>query len=239
MFADARKDGRAKTAESLGVNVDQVPRNHIALAVNSQGGRSQDRLHIHADRLDPELGKQLKEQFDEGKIGTDHWSNLKPINGGHQYRAAWVEGADLSKNPIQIVHDQLAAEHGEEYARTHMGQHTIAVVAETDANGKPGFLVIDGRYGSDPHPPQRPPRQRLRRRVAHRPRQHYPLIPPSSQGHRGKPLPPFGIVPIPDVLLNGGIVVEATRNTRVGIIVVIVIIHPQMAEDNRSAVTVP
>lgn len=39
------------------------------------------------------------------------------------------------------------SEHGEEYARTHMGQHSIAVVGETDANGRPGFLILDGRYG--------------------------------------------------------------------------------------------
>ena len=120
-----------------------------ALAVNSQGGRSQDRLHIHADKIDPQLDRELKEQLRSGKIGTEQFSNLKPIHGGHQCRAIFVPGDKLDKNPIQIVHDQLAAERGEEYARIHMGQHSIAVVAETDASGRKGFLIIDGRYGND------------------------------------------------------------------------------------------
>ncbi|MBN9420106.1 MAG: CDP-diacylglycerol diphosphatase [Candidatus Eremiobacteraeota bacterium] len=134
-FADAWKDGRRASAESLGTTPEQLPRDAIALAVNSQGGRSQDRLHIHADRLDPELGAQLKQQLLEGGVSGDHWSTVQPIHGDHQYRALWVEGSDLSANPFQLVHDQLVAEHGEEYARTHMGQHTLAVVGETDAQG--------------------------------------------------------------------------------------------------------
>ena len=62
----------------------------------------------------------------------------------------------MTQNPFQLVHDQLAVEHGEEYARTHMGQHTLAVVGETDAHGKPGFIILDGRYGSDPGLPTGP-----------------------------------------------------------------------------------
>ncbi|MBX3170213.1 MAG: CDP-diacylglycerol diphosphatase [Candidatus Eremiobacteraeota bacterium] len=155
-FADAWKDGRRQTAESLGTTVDQLPREAIALAVNSQGGRSQDRLHIHADRLDPELGAQLKEQLESGGVISDQWTLLKPIHGDHQYRALWVEGSELSQNPFQLVHDQLVAEHGEEYARTHMGQHSLAVVGQTDANGRPGFVILDGRYGSDPSLPNGP-----------------------------------------------------------------------------------
>lgn len=146
-FADAWKDGRLKAAEALGTTPAQLSRDAIALTVNSQGGRSQDRLHIHADRLDPKLGQELKDQLEHGLIAGDHWTNVKPIHGDHQYRALWVEGSDPQQNPFQLVHDQLVAEHGEEYARTHMGQHSIAVVGETDANGRPGFLILDGRYG--------------------------------------------------------------------------------------------
>lgn len=149
-FADAWKDGRRAAAESLGTTPEQLPRDAIALAVNSQGGRSQDRLHIHADRLDPELGAQLKQQLLEGGVSGDHWSNVRPIHGDHQYRALWIEGSELTANPFELVHDQLVAERGEDYARTHMGQHTLAVVGETDAQGRPGFLILDGRYGSDP-----------------------------------------------------------------------------------------
>lgn len=151
-FADAWRDGRGAAAQALGLSAGQLPRNTIALTVNSQNTRSQDRLHIHADRLDPRLGQQLHEQLVEGKVDSHRWSNLDPIHGNHQYRAIWVEGADLEVNPFQIVHDQLVAEHGggqagEQYARTHMGQHSIAVVAETDASGHQGFLIIDGRDG--------------------------------------------------------------------------------------------
>jgi len=147
-FADAWKDGRQQTAKALGTTLDQLPRDAIALAVNSQGGRSQDRLHIHADRLDPKLGAELKEQLEHGGVVADQWTNLKPIHGDHQYRALWVEGSDLTQNPFQLVHDQLVAEHGEEYARTHMGQHTLAVVGQTDAQGHLGFIILDGSYGA-------------------------------------------------------------------------------------------
>ena len=159
-FADAWKDGRGKAAEALGTTADQLPRNAIALAANSQGGRSQDRLHIHADRIDPDLNRQLQEQIDHGQVVGDHWTNLQPVYG-HQYRALWVDGADLKTNPFQLVHDQLAAEHGggqvgEQYARTHMSQHSLAVVGETDAAGRPGFVIIDGRFGDDPKDPNGP-----------------------------------------------------------------------------------
>ncbi|MBS2037933.1 CDP-diacylglycerol diphosphatase [bacterium] len=131
-------------------------REGVALAVNSQGGRSQDRLHIHADKIDPELSQQLKQQLDQGQVSGEHFSPLNPIHGNHQYRAVFLEGDELIQNPMQLVHDQLVAEHGEEYARTHLGQHSIAVVPMTDARGKKGFLVIDGRYGSDPSLPKGP-----------------------------------------------------------------------------------
>ena len=100
------------------------------------------------------LGQQLKQQVDKGDTVTDHWTNVKPVNGP-QYRALWVDGADLKENPFQLVRDQVTAEHGggkagEEYALRHMGQHSIAVVGETDAKGRPGFVTIDGRFGRDP-----------------------------------------------------------------------------------------
>jgi len=102
-FADAWKDGRLKAAEALGTTPAQLSRDAIALTVNSQGGRSQDRLHIHADRLDPKLGQELKDQLEHGLIAGDHWTNVKPIHGDHQYRALWVEGNDLQQNPFQLV----------------------------------------------------------------------------------------------------------------------------------------
>lgn len=148
-FADAWKAGREQAARAHGLRVDEIPRDFIALAVNSQNERSQDRLHIHADRLDPELGKQLKQRLGRGDFARGTWAPVEAVQG-HQYRALWVEGEDLQVNPFKIVYDQLVAEHGEQYARTHMGQHSIAVVAQTDPNGRPGFLIIDGRHGSDP-----------------------------------------------------------------------------------------
>lgn len=149
-FADAWKDGRASAAKDLGTTTDALPRDAIALAVNSQDGRSQDRLHIHADRLDPALAQQLKSE----NVSGDGWTDLKPIHGNHQYRAHWVAGTDLKANPFLIVHDQVVAEHGggrvgEAYALKHMGQHSIAVVGETNAQGQAGFLILDGRYGQD------------------------------------------------------------------------------------------
>jgi len=159
-FADAWKHGREQAAKARGLDLNQLPRDAIALAVNSQNERSQDRLHIHADLLDPELGQQLKQQVVQGDFTQGQWALVKPVHG-HQYRALWVEGEDLKANPFKLVHDQLVSENGggskgEEYARSHMGQHSIAVVAESDANGRPGFLILDGRHGRDPKQPQGP-----------------------------------------------------------------------------------
>lgn len=159
-FADAWKDGRRKAAEASGSHPELLPRNAIALAVNSQNCRSQDRLHIHADRLDPKWGGLVHDELAQGHLSQGQWTLLKPVDG-HQYRATWVAGQELQANPFQLVHDQLVAEHGggqqgQAYAGTHMGQHSIAVIGETDAQGRPGFVIVDGRFGSDPKLPQGP-----------------------------------------------------------------------------------
>ena len=159
-FADAWKDGREKAAEDQGTSADKLPRDAFAMAVNSQDARSQDRLHIHTDRLDPQLGQQLKQQVDDGAVASDHWTDVKPVHG-HQYRALWVDGTDLTQNPFQLVHDQVVADNGggkagEAAAGKQMGMHSLAVVGETDAQGRPGFIILDGRFGKDAKMPDGP-----------------------------------------------------------------------------------
>jgi CDP-diacylglycerol pyrophosphatase len=156
-FADAWNDTRVRLAKSLGVDVADLPRDAIALAVNSQNSRSQDRLHIHADLMDPKFREKLKTKLDQGEFGADRWTPVEATEG-HQYQATWVAGNNLDKiNPFHMVRNKLIADHGggalgEAYADLFLGQHSITVVGQTDANGREGFLIIVGRAGDRSSP---------------------------------------------------------------------------------------
>ena len=149
-FADAWQAARAEEARRRGIPVEQLPHDAISFAINSELDRSQDRLHIHADAVDQELGQHLKEQIDRGDFSKGGWTQVDAIHGNHQYEGLWIEGENLTFNPFKILFDRLVAEHGggkegEAYARAHMGEHSIAVVPQTDAQGKKGFLLLVGR----------------------------------------------------------------------------------------------
>ncbi|MHB2020383.1 MAG: CDP-diacylglycerol diphosphatase [Candidatus Xenobia bacterium] len=111
-----------------------------ALAINARQRRSQDRLHIHSDRVDPALEQKLRTQLEHGGISAGRWSNLAFSVHGHPYEATFVPGNTLSQNLFVLVYQRLAAEHGAAWARQHMGQHCIAVVPEHG-----GFVVLAGK----------------------------------------------------------------------------------------------
>ena len=64
-------------------------------------------------------------------------------------------------NPIRLLFEKLVAEHGggkegQAYARAHMREHSIAVVPQTDAQGKNGFLILVGSHHLDRSQPEAP-----------------------------------------------------------------------------------
>ena len=124
-----------------------IPRDDIALAVNSVYGRSQSQLHIHVDCVRADVAAAL--QANLPRLGPS-WSRFSlPLPGG-RYRAMWLAGADLGgRDPFKL----LAG--GAPGAKTHMGDETLVLVGITRPDGAPGFVLLAHRanpaIGDDGH----------------------------------------------------------------------------------------
>ncbi|MBB2167756.1 CDP-diacylglycerol diphosphatase [Gluconacetobacter aggeris] len=112
-----------------------MPRETMALAINSQQGRSQNQLHIHVDCLAPEIRVAL--HWARPHIGAG-WTPLDLA--GHHYRATRIDGQDLDgAYPFRRLAASLA-----DPAR-EMGGHTLVVVGTIWPGGRPGFILLDDR----------------------------------------------------------------------------------------------
>ena len=112
-----------------------LPRNDIALAINSVSGRSQNQLHIHIDCVRSDVRDILRDY--DALIGDD-WAPLRVLLAGHRYVAMKVEGEQLDRaNPFTLLADGLPG------ARKDMGQHTLVVIGALFSNGHPGFIILD------------------------------------------------------------------------------------------------
>lgn len=132
-----------------------LPRDAIALAINSPFRRGQDQLHIHIDCVRPDVRTALR---DHAAVLGPTWA---PLPGGllHQpYLARRLDGAELgAANPFQL----LAAAPG--VGAAGMRFWTIVVVGATftqaDGHGaQDGFVLLadradpargDGAHGED------------------------------------------------------------------------------------------
>ncbi len=133
-YWQAAWEARAAVAQRLG---RQMPREAIALAVNSALSRTQDQLHIHVDCLRPDVAAALRVHGD--RIGR-RWSNLPTPLAGKRYRAMRVLGLELgSRDPFKVLAD------GDPIARTDMGEQTLVVAGYRSRHGKPGFVLLAGR----------------------------------------------------------------------------------------------
>jgi CDP-diacylglycerol pyrophosphatase len=109
-----------------------IPRDDIALAVNSVDGRSQNQLHIHVDCV----RRSVKQALDAAlpRIGPG-WSRFRLTLMGERYRARWVAGEDLGeRNPFALLAEDPAA-------RPRMGRETLAVVGAVK-DAEPGFVLL-------------------------------------------------------------------------------------------------
>jgi CDP-diacylglycerol pyrophosphatase len=110
-----------------------IPREDVALAVNSIDGRSQNQLHIHVDCIDPAVRQTLAAALPD--IGP-RWAPLAVDLAGHRYEAMRLSGDDLTQDPFKL----LAA--GDAAARAEMGLETLVVTGVRSANGAPGFVLL-------------------------------------------------------------------------------------------------
>jgi CDP-diacylglycerol pyrophosphatase len=129
VFADGWK-GKAFVEARLG---KELPREAVALAINSQWARSQDQLHVHVDCVAESVSKDLAGYQ---SALDDHWRAMTEPLRGRKYFARRVDSADLENvPPLRLLADGL------EGAKAQMGAYSLAVVGAT-FDGKPGFVLL-------------------------------------------------------------------------------------------------
>jgi CDP-diacylglycerol pyrophosphatase len=108
-----------------------LPREAVALTLNSQWGRSQNQLHIHISCVRPVLPAQLQ----QAGIGAQ-WQPLPGGINSHAYLARVVMGETLDGvQPLRLLADGIPE------ARAQMDRYTLAAIATRFADG-PGFWLL-------------------------------------------------------------------------------------------------
>ncbi len=117
-----------------------IPREDIAMAINSHNGRTQNQLHIHINCVRIEVREALKKYASRLPGG---WSRFPISLFGRHYRVLRLVGEDLgNRDPFKL----LAA--GDEPARADMGSETLAVIG-ANFDGRPGFVILAARDSPD------------------------------------------------------------------------------------------
>jgi CDP-diacylglycerol pyrophosphatase len=112
-----------------------LPRDALALAINSAAGRTQNQLHIHVDCIRPDVHDTLVANLD--KI-TTAWASFPAALAGHSYRAIRIDQQTLDGvNPFHVLAD------ADPEASADMGMHTLVVVGAMFPDGVSGFVLLD------------------------------------------------------------------------------------------------
>ena len=113
-----------------------LPREDVAIAVNSELARTQDQLHLHVDCMDKDVVAALaglKDSLDS------LWRPTAAPLKGRRYWARRLDSVDLGDAvPLNLLAD------GVEGAREQMGLESLAAVGATFA-GEPGFVLLADR----------------------------------------------------------------------------------------------
>lgn len=129
VFADAWK-AKSLVEARLG---RALPREAIALAINSRWARSQEQLHVHVDCLAKPVAEALA---DYHSSLDDRWRAMPVTLRGRTYFARRLDSADLSDSaPLKLLAD------GVDGAKAHMEAYTLAAVGAT-FDGAPGFILL-------------------------------------------------------------------------------------------------
>ena len=114
-----------------------VPREDIALVINSVTGRTQDQLHIHIDCIKPKIARVLRNHAP--RIGL-RWRSLGVPLEGRRVLVRRLDGADFgSRDPFKLLAE------GAPGARAAMGDETLAAVGAVFPGGGKGFILISRR----------------------------------------------------------------------------------------------
>ncbi len=109
-----------------------LPREDVAIAVNSAHGRSQDQLHLHIDCVRPEVRNALA---DDSTLTTS-WTEFPTSLAGHAYRARIVLSDTLDGiEPFVLLANEIPD------AKADMGSYTLAVIGHS-FQGRPGFILL-------------------------------------------------------------------------------------------------
>ena len=113
-----------------------MPRQDMAVSVNSAYGRSQDLLHLHVDCLTPRSVAALVAE--QPRVGH-HWSHTPIILEGHAYYAIRLDGELPAAGPFHVLADGLPG------AANDMAAWTLVLTGATFEGGAPGFILLAGR----------------------------------------------------------------------------------------------
>jgi CDP-diacylglycerol pyrophosphatase len=114
-----------------------LPREAIAIAVNSKWARSQDQFHLHVDCVAKSVAATLA---DDRASFDGVWRPMAVPLNGRVYFARRIDSADLADvAPLKLLAD------GVEGARAHMEAYSLAAVGAT-FDGKPGFILLADQF---------------------------------------------------------------------------------------------
>jgi len=112
-----------------------MPRQDMAVSVNSPYGRSQDLLHLHVDCLTPKSVASLAVALP--RVGKT-WSRAPITLEGHPYYTIRLDGESPPANPFRVLADGLPG------AARAMGAWTLVLAGATFEDGRPGFVLLAG-----------------------------------------------------------------------------------------------
>ena len=114
-----------------------LPREAIAIAINSKWARSQSQFHLHVDCV----AKNVVDALAEYRSSLDEtWRAMTVPLKGRIYFARRLNSADLSDvAPLRLLAD------GVEGASAHMDAYSLAAVGAT-FDGKPDFILLADQF---------------------------------------------------------------------------------------------
>lgn len=112
-----------------------LPRDAVALAINSLVARTQNQLHIHIDCIRPDVRDELAANLD--KIAAV-WTPFPVPLAGHTYRSIRIKQENLDGvDPFRLLADNIAR------SQDDIGMHTLVLVGANFDDGSSGFVLLD------------------------------------------------------------------------------------------------